>query len=636
MIKAGQVLNGRYKLLHPLGQGSQAYVWVAEHLALGSQVAVKLIDPELAKQQDAIERFTREATAAAKLRSAHVVQIMDHGVEGDQPFIVMELLEGEDLFDRLEKRGRLTLAETSKVVTQVARALMRAHAEGIIHRDLKPENVFLVKNEDEELAKVLDFGVAKIMTPAKAAMTRTGVGTLIGTPHYMSPEQVKGVTEIDHRSDLWSLGVITYQSVTGELPFDSEGVGDLLIKITMSEPTVPTKLDTALPAAFDDWFKKACSKDPETRFQTAREMADALAKAVGIQEALSQSGQKLVNLADAVDLDWGSLAGVRIPMPPRPSAAASRAPTIDAGGAKRASLPGVSLRTSEPAISEMIDVDTESRPPPPPAPKGATIDALDEGWEDEEPAPPPSNRKPPPPPPRASSPRIAPPAPATPNIPLVAADAPPPPSGRRPAAEAAPVSARAEAPPAPSSAQHAPASARNNPFLTPDPAPPSTRSPSSLRGLQTTVTGLSSATDSNYDAPPEFDGRKGRRAAWFVGTGLVLAAVATTVGVIGSRGGLGSMTDSGPAGATPSASVKAAPLPPATAAAPLPSTSASAAPSGSVQAVDPEVSKKPTKPVPTAPTGGGGPRPKPTSTDDEIIIETPTPYQSIPLPRMRD
>src|SRR5262249_6371380 len=194
-IEAGRVLNQRYRLIRPVGQGSQASVWVAEHLALTTHVAVKLISPELAKKDSARERFKREATAAAQLRSAHVVQILDHGIDKDQPFIVMELLEGEDLYERLNKRHRLSLRETSKIVTQVARALTRAHAAGIIHRDLKPENVYLVPNEDDEIVKVLDFGVAKVEGAAKATK-QTGVGTLIGTPHYMSAEQCKGVGEI--------------------------------------------------------------------------------------------------------------------------------------------------------------------------------------------------------------------------------------------------------------------------------------------------------------------------------------------------------------------------------------------------------------------------------------------------------
>ncbi len=285
-IEAGRVLSGRYRLVRPLGHGSQASVWVAEHLALTTQVAVKLIDPDLAKREDARERFRREATAAAQLRSAHVVQMLDHGIDGVQPFIVMELLDGEDLFERLDKRGRLTLRETSRIVTQVARALSRAHAAGIVHRDLKPENVFLVTNEDEEIVKVFDFGVAKISDPQKAVMQKTSVGQLIGTPHYMSPEQVKGTGEVDFRADLWALGVITFQCVTGHLPFDAEGVGDLLIKITIGDMPVPSKVLPGLPAAFDAWFAKACNRDANLRFESAREMSEALARAVrGAPEA---------------------------------------------------------------------------------------------------------------------------------------------------------------------------------------------------------------------------------------------------------------------------------------------------------------------------------------------------------------
>jgi serine/threonine-protein kinase len=279
-IEPGRILDQRYRLLRPVGQGSQASVWVAEHLALTTQVAVKLIDPELAKKDSARERFRREATAAAQLRSAHVVQILDHGIDGEQPFIVMELLDGEDLYERLAQRRRLTLRETSKIVTQAARALSRAHAAGIVHRDLKPENVFLVSNDDDEVVKVLDFGVAKVTDPAKVTMRKTGAGTLIGTPHYMSPEQVKGIGEVDHRTDLWAIGVIAFQCVTGDLPFDSEGVGDLLIRITIDEIPVPSKVYPGAPASFDAWFAKACARDPAQRFQSARELAVALAAAV--------------------------------------------------------------------------------------------------------------------------------------------------------------------------------------------------------------------------------------------------------------------------------------------------------------------------------------------------------------------
>ncbi len=549
-------------------------MWVAEHLALGSQVAVKLIDPELAKQEDARERFAREATAAAKLRSSHVVHILDHGIEGEQPFIVMELLEGEDLFDRLERRKRLTLPETSKILTQVARALMRAHAEGIIHRDLKPENVFLVRNEDDELAKVLDFGVAKITTPAKATMTRTGVGTLIGTPHYMSPEQVKGLTEIDHRSDLWSLGVIAYQCVTGQLPFDSEGVGDLLIRITMNEPPKPSSIVPDIAPVFDEWFKKASAKEPEDRFQTAREMADALARAVGVQTPMSQPGRVLVSLGDSPDLDWGSLAGVRIPVPAKKvvvtgAAAASRAPTLDG--------------------NDMVELDAAS---------------IDEGWGGTDSAPPPA---------KASEPPTSEPAPAPPSA-RARPPAPPPPLSRAPIA-----------PPA-----------SDNPFLAVAGAPPPSSRQPSVRTLHSTVTGLASTSQPvPPDLAAELEPSRRRRATWFVVTAVLLVTVGVTVGVIRSRGGFAELANPSPANAAPKTAVATSLEATANLGAtpPLLATSQTT-PSSSVSseaAVDLNVTKKPSaKPSVTAP-----PRYQRRIDEEGVEIIIPEPYREVPLPPRR-
>ncbi|HEY3499793.1 MAG TPA: serine/threonine-protein kinase, partial [Polyangiaceae bacterium] len=236
-----RVLAGRYKLVARMGAGGMGTIWRAEHLALQAPVAVKLIDRDAVPDEDTLSRFLREAKAAAALRSPHVVQIIDYGLDGKIPFMVMELLEGENLAQRLKRARRLSRQETARILTHVARAMQRAHDAGIVHRDLKPDNVFLVKNEDEEHAKVLDFGVAKVDQAALGPeATRTRTGSILGTPYYMSPEQAQGNKAVDHRSDLWSLGVIAFECLTGKRPFYSDGLGDLVLTICVRDLPVPS------------------------------------------------------------------------------------------------------------------------------------------------------------------------------------------------------------------------------------------------------------------------------------------------------------------------------------------------------------------------------------------------------------
>jgi serine/threonine-protein kinase len=218
--------------------------------------------------------------------------VLDYGVDEGRPFIVMELLEGETLRHRLKRTHRLAPRDTARIISHLARAVGRAHELGIVHRDLKPENVFLVQNQDEELAKVLDFGVAKLKNPdALGSATQTRAGTLLGTPHYMSPEQVKGDRVVDHRSDLWALGVMAFECLTGKRPFASTGWGDLVLQICTQPLPVPSEL-AALPPKFDAWFTQALARDPAERFQSARELADALRQALGIvPSTLPDEGQ---------------------------------------------------------------------------------------------------------------------------------------------------------------------------------------------------------------------------------------------------------------------------------------------------------------------------------------------------------
>ncbi len=253
-------------------------VWLAWHLGLESWVAVKLMDPSIASTVEGAERFKREAQAAASLRSAHVVQVLDYGVHEHTPFLVMELLQGQSLADCLEREKRLSPERALTVITQVARAMARAHAGGIVHRDLKPDNIFLIREDDQELAKVLDFGIAKATGP-RFGGTETRTGVTMGTPYYMSPEQVEGKKELDHRSDLWSLAVIACECVTGTRPFDGETFGELLLNIC-ARPIVPPSRQGFFLPGFDEWFAKGTNRDPGLRFGSAQELAATLADVV--------------------------------------------------------------------------------------------------------------------------------------------------------------------------------------------------------------------------------------------------------------------------------------------------------------------------------------------------------------------
>ncbi len=276
----GQLVTSNIRLTRPLGAGGMGAVWLAEHLALHTQVVVKFISEDLAKSADAVARFKREAAAASQVKSPHVVQTLDHGVREDgMPFIVMEYLEGHDLAEHIEAHGKLPKEDVVAIVAQLGRALARAHERGIVHRDIKPSNVFLCDAGDGELfVKLLDFGIAKGgVMPKLDENTKTGA--MVGSPHYMSPEQIVGDKGVDFHSDLWSLGVVAFEAMTGAKPFEADTVGGLALKIHNSPLPMPSSLNGDIPASVDSWFHKACARDPKGRFSGAKEMSDALAAA---------------------------------------------------------------------------------------------------------------------------------------------------------------------------------------------------------------------------------------------------------------------------------------------------------------------------------------------------------------------
>jgi serine/threonine-protein kinase len=279
--EAGRHIAGRYRLERQLGQGGMGSVWAAHDEKLRRHVAIKLVTERVAESEKALGRFEREAMSVARLRSPYIAQVYDYGVEAQSPYIIMELLEGEDLKSLLDREMRLSLESTAKVVVQIAKALHAAHQAGIVHRDLKPANVFLAREGGEEVIKVFDFGVAKALNDLANDGDTTAEGVILGTPRFMSPEQAHGAKSVDHRTDLWSLGVIAYLCVTGRLPFLASGTGHLLVMICTEEPRRPSELALHLGPETDAFFARALAKEPDARFQTARELASAFAELAG-------------------------------------------------------------------------------------------------------------------------------------------------------------------------------------------------------------------------------------------------------------------------------------------------------------------------------------------------------------------
>ncbi len=293
------------RLVRHLGDGGMGSVWVATHLRLESEVAVKFIDPLLIQQQPSIRaRFRREATAAAKIDSPHVVRTFDHGEMDDgTPFIVMELMRGESLADRIHRSGPLGLRDTELVVVQVCKALRMAHKLGIVHRDIKPDNVFLVGQlhdagdddalgaGDELFVKILDFGIAKEVN--REGSLATMAGSLLGTPYYMSPEQILSSKDVDFRADLWAVAVMAYECLTGSLPFNGETLGGVIAAVVSGRFTPPSALAYGLFGVLDSWFARALAMDPSERFGSTRELGNAFAAAVKLATDASFGGSPL-------------------------------------------------------------------------------------------------------------------------------------------------------------------------------------------------------------------------------------------------------------------------------------------------------------------------------------------------------
>lgn len=292
-------------------------LWVAHDTGLDRQVAVKLIHDGLSADSAMRLRFQREAQAAARLKSPHVVPIFDHGEDAGTAYIVMELLEGEGLDRRLREEIRFSRGEAVWLCQEVARGLTVAHEAGVVHRDLKPSNLFITEVAGEALVKILDFGIARL-DGFEGATTMTG--ELVGSPRYMSPEQATGVEELDHRSDLFSLGTILYNALTGTHAFDAASLALVLDRVRAVDLAAPCAVDPDLPSALDAFFERAMARNPRDRFQSASDMATAFTLAV-------HADPVPLHIADAEPGSDPTDEPETLLVPPEPSTEVMAAPT---------------------------------------------------------------------------------------------------------------------------------------------------------------------------------------------------------------------------------------------------------------------------------------------------------------------
>jgi tRNA A-37 threonylcarbamoyl transferase component Bud32 len=282
---------GQYRIVRKIGAGGMGMVFLGEHILLGRRAAIKTLLPTVAVHREIVERFFNEARATSAISDPGVIQIFDFGYHVDgTAYIVMELLEGEALSARIDRLGKLAVADALRIARQIAGSLAAAHARGIVHRDLKPENIFLVCDAEAqggERTKILDFGICKV----DSAVTVTQSGTMIGTPVYMSPEQCRGAGGVDHRADIYAFGCLLFYMITGRPPFDADAPGDLIVAHMNATPVPPSSHVSDLPPEVDALLLRCLAKSPDDRFQSMTELqltlGDLHAKLDGTEHTVS-------------------------------------------------------------------------------------------------------------------------------------------------------------------------------------------------------------------------------------------------------------------------------------------------------------------------------------------------------------
>jgi len=279
-LSTGDIIDGKYRIVRLIGEGGMGAVYEGENTRIHRRVAIKVLHAAVAQTGEAVARFEREAQAAGRIGSEHIVEVLDLGnlPSGDR-YMVMEFMDGSELSGRIRERGRLTPGEVYPIMHQLLEALAAAHGAGIIHRDLKPDNVYLLKSRGgkADFVKLLDFGISKfnqLSGDSGFSMTRTGA--VMGTPYYMAPEQAKGARDLDHRVDLYAAGVILYEAITGQVPFNADTFNELLFKIVLEQARPIEELEPNVDPTFAAIVNKSMAREPSARFQTAREFQQTL------------------------------------------------------------------------------------------------------------------------------------------------------------------------------------------------------------------------------------------------------------------------------------------------------------------------------------------------------------------------
>lgn len=266
----GKMLGNRYELLEKIGEGGMAEVYKAKCHSLNRFVAVKILKAEYSSDKDFVEKFKREATAAASLSDNNIVTIYDVGTEDGINYIVMEYVKGKTLKDIIREKRRLSNEETVEVAIQIAKALSCAHKNNIIHRDIKPHNIMVT---EDGMVKVTDFGIAK----ASNSVTITNTSKVLGSAHYFSPEQAKG-SYVDFRTDIYSLGIVIYEMITGRVPFNADSPVSVALKHIQETPVPPKDINSSIPNSLNNLILKAIEKEPIKRYQSIKEMLSDLEK----------------------------------------------------------------------------------------------------------------------------------------------------------------------------------------------------------------------------------------------------------------------------------------------------------------------------------------------------------------------